>query len=152
MLSRFDEDVATYKPDFIFFLIGINDCWRKLDCPLTPSSATTPEQYRENMQACIDKSRAIGAIPTFISPFFFELNRNDPMRKDCDNCNEILKDLAAKNNIDYIDVQSRIDWYLENGGNCFLLGNDRVHPNAVCKALIAEYIYNHPAFRKIFNA
>ena len=151
LLARFDEDVTPYKPDYVFFLIGINDCWRRYDCPLTPSSATTPEQYRQNMQTCIDKTKAIGAIPTLISPFFFELNKQDAMRHDCDECNDILRDLAANNGIDFIDVQSRIDWYLENGGNYCLLGNDRVHPSAVCKSLIAQYIYNHPAFRKIFN-
>ena len=75
LLARFDEDVTPYEPDYVFFLIGINDCWRRYDCPLTPSSATTPEQYRKNMQTCIDKTKAIGAIPTLISPFFFELNK-----------------------------------------------------------------------------
>lgn len=150
LLTRYDSDVLAYSPDYVFIMIGINDCWRNFDNPLITENQVTAEQTAENVEAMIKKTVAAGAVPVLISPFFADLNRADKMREKCDDINRRLRVLAGKYSIGYIDVQSVIDKYLEKA-TCFLIAGDRVHPTAIGKALISRYIYKQPEFRAIFD-
>lgn len=151
LLGRFDEEVLAFDPEYLFIMIGVNDCWRYFDdCMVKPECHIPAEESEANLEEMIKKTIAKGAVPVIISPIFFDLNRRDPMRAKCDELNERFSKLAKKYSLDFIDVQSVADKYLEKASSYVLTG-DRVHPKAVGKALIADVIYGHPAFQKLLK-
>ena len=151
LLSRFDDEVLAFKPDHLFIMIGINDCWRYFDdCSVKPEIHIPPEESAANVEEMIKKTLDIGAVPVIISPIFFDLNKNDPMRAKCDELNRLFKETAKKYSVDFIDVQSVADKYLEKASSYILTG-DRVHPKAVGKALIADTVYASDAFQKLLK-
>jgi lysophospholipase L1-like esterase len=150
LLDRFDTDVLAYNPDYVFMMIGVNDVWRHFDGSRFTEVLISPKETAENMEKMILKTIATGAKPVIISPYFLDRNHEDPMRKMVDEINVYYKELAAKYNIGYIDVQAKFDEYLKNGSS-YILSADRVHPKTVGISLMARYIYNHPDFRVIFN-
>jgi lysophospholipase L1-like esterase len=150
LLDRFDTDVLAYNPDYVFMMIGVNDVWRHFDGSRFTETLISPKETAENMEKMILKTIATGAKPVILSPYFLDRNHEDPMRKMVDEINVYYKELAAKYNIGYIDVQAKFDEYLKNGSS-YILSADRVHPKTVGISLMARYIYNHPDFRVIFN-
>ena len=151
LLDRFDEEVLAYNPDYLFIMIGVNDIWRHFDGGALREELISVEQTVENMRTMIEKTRAQGAVPVILSPYFLETDRTDPMRRMCDEINAGYKKLAEEYGIGYIDIQTPLDRYVAAVGSSYLLSGDRVHPKAVGCALIAKCIYNHPAFRVIFD-
>ncbi|WP_181389675.1 Ig-like domain-containing protein [Leucothrix pacifica] len=53
MLARFDADIASQNPDYVWVIGGVNDYF----------TGVTPEQYSTNVRAIIAKIRSIGAEP-----------------------------------------------------------------------------------------
>ena len=53
MLARFDADIASLNPDYVWVLSGVNDYF----------SGVTPEQYSTTIRTIIGKIKAIGAQP-----------------------------------------------------------------------------------------
>ena len=151
LLDRFDEEVLSYNPDYVFIMIGINDVWRHFDGGALHEELITPDETIANMEIMIQKTRDKGAIPVILSPFFLETDRTDSMRRMCDEINTGYRKLAQDYQIGYIDVQTPLDEYAAAVGSSYLLSGDRVHPKALGCALIAKTIYQHPAFRVIFN-
>lgn len=150
LLDRYDTDILAYHPDYVFIMIGINDVWRHFDGAALTEILISPEQTAANMESMIKKTLAAGAVPVILSPFFLDLNHEDPMRRMCDEINTYYRALASKYSIGYIDIQGRFDEYLAKGST-YLLSSDRVHPKAVGISLISRYIYQHPAFRVVFH-
>ncbi|WP_125604946.1 SGNH/GDSL hydrolase family protein [Lapidilactobacillus bayanensis] len=142
LVDRWDKDVIDYHPNFTSILIGVNDVWRHFDAPFYhPTDLVFSEQYRENYQLLIEKSKADSEKILIISPFMFEANHEEPMRKMVDQYRMIAKDLAEKNDLIYVDVQSRVDDYLKNQSS-YILSVDRVHPNIKGHMLVASIILN----------
>ena len=151
LLDRYDEEILAYHPDYIFIMIGINDVWRHFDGSRFNTTLISPEESAANMEMMIQKTLAAGAVPVILSPFFLDLNHDDPMRKMCDEINVLYRKLAEKYHLGYIDVQAELDKFMQAGGSTYLLSGDRVHPKAVGCSIIARTIYQHPAFRVIFD-
>ena len=53
LLARFDADIASQNPDYVWVLSGVNDYF----------TGVTPEQYSSNMRSIIAKIKSIGAEP-----------------------------------------------------------------------------------------
>lgn len=151
LLARFDEEVLSYEPAYVFIMIGINDAWRHFDGGALKEEPTPVSGTVANMEAMIEKTRKARAVPVILSPFFLETDRRDSMRRMCDEINAGYRSLAEKYQIGYIDIQSVLDAYMEATGTSYLLSGDRVHPKALGCALIAKTVYRHPAFRAIFD-
>ncbi|MFD1432168.1 SGNH/GDSL hydrolase family protein [Lacticaseibacillus yichunensis] len=138
LVARYQADVLDLHPDVVSILIGVNDVWRHFDSTfLHPTDLVDLPLYREHYQWLIDQSKAAGAQVLVMSPFFFEANHNDPMRQMVDEFTAAAKDLAATNDLLYIDIQARIDAYLKNNSP-YLLTPDRVHPNYIGHTLVAN--------------
>jgi lysophospholipase L1-like esterase len=75
-----------------------------------------------------------------ISPIMMEANDENPMKQCVRVYAGIAKELAEKYNLIYVDVQSRIDAFLAEGMNEYILCSDRVHPNNKGHAIIAKAI------------
>ena len=151
LLARFDSEVLAYSPDRLFIMIGINDCWRYFDdCMLKSEFLISKEESAANVDEMVKKTIDAGAVPVLVSPLFFDTNTDDPMRKMRDDLDVLFKEVAKKYFIEYIDVQSKADEYIKITGS-YVLAQDRVHPKAIGKALITNVIYEHPAFRTLFE-
>jgi lysophospholipase L1-like esterase len=65
-LTRFDEDVAAYKPKYVTILLGMNDgTYRDFD-------KATFDTYQQDMSTLLDKIAAIGATAIPITPTMFD--------------------------------------------------------------------------------
>ena len=151
LLARFDEEVLSYHPAYVFIMIGINDVWRHFDSGALREELIYPSQTVANMEIMIEKTQKSGAVPVILSPFFLETDRKDKMRMMCDEINAGYRALSESHHIGYRAIQSAQDAYAQAVGSSYLLAGDRVHPKALGCALIAKTIYRHPAFRAIFD-
>ena len=65
-LTRFDRDVAAYKPKYVMVLLGMND---GNHVPFDQAIFTT---YRQDMTTIFQKIQGIGAMPIIMTPTMFD--------------------------------------------------------------------------------
>lgn len=151
LAARFDEEVLAYAPDYVFIMIGINDCWRFFDDSiLKPEHQISSEESEKNLEEMVTKTIAAGAVPVVISPLFFDTNKNDPMRAKRDELERRFLSVTRKYGVDYIDIQPAADDFISKASS-YMLAQDRVHPKAIGRAIITKEIMNHPAFRAMLE-
>lgn len=148
--KRFESEVLAYPADYLFIMIGVNDCWREYEDPIYAHAAPSVDEYRENMEYMIKGALDIGEKPVLVSPYFLELYKEDPMRAKCDKLNGVLRELAKKYSLHYIDVQSVFDDYISKVSS-YVVSGDRVHPKAIGKQVIAKTIMESPAWAEVMG-
>ena len=148
--KRFESEVLAYPADYLFIMIGVNDCWREYEDPIYAHAAPSVDEYRENMEYMIKGALDIGEKPVLVSPYFLELYKEDPMRAKCDKLNGVLRELAKKYSLHYIDVQSVFDEYISKASS-YVVSGDRVHPKAIGKQVIAKTIMESPAWAEVMK-
>jgi len=147
LLGRFDRDVLSLRPQWISICIGINDVWRQFDSPAIPEIACTPEEYRENLSAMLEKARALDTVKGIflLTPYYIEPNRADAMRARMDEYCAICAELAERYGCILVDLQTLLAEYCRHRHSSYLAW-DRVHPNQVGAQLIARYFLSHCDF------
>ena len=148
--ARFESEVICHEADYLFIMIGINDCWREFEDPINAPNAPSVDEYRDNMTYMIETALAKGTKPVLVSPYFLELFKEDPMRAKCDKLNDVLRELAKKYSLHYIDVQSVFDKYISTVSS-YIVSGDRVHPKAIGKQVIAQTILSSDAWAEILR-
>lgn len=138
--KRWDEDVLALKPDWISVMIGVNDVWRQFDGLVMPVRKVLPDEFRTIYEGLIQRTLPQVKGMILISPIMMEANDENPMKQCVRVYAGIAKELAEKYNLIYVDVQSRIDAFLAEGMNEYILCSDRVHPNNKGHAIIAKAI------------
>jgi lysophospholipase L1-like esterase len=74
-LTRFDEDVANYKPNYVTILLGMNDgSYRDFDKAVF-------DTYQQDMTTVLDKIAALGATAIPMTPTMFD-SRSKVMKGD----------------------------------------------------------------------
>ena len=140
LLERFDEDVLSRNPDVITVMIGINNVWRHFDIgsyfPESLKELDLPH-YESNLRKIIEKTLVKNCKLVLITPYFLEPNKNDPIRKMCDEYSAAVKALADEYGTYFCDVQSAFDKFMEKE-SAYLLSNDRVHPNQIGHYILAN--------------
>ena len=58
--KRFESEVLAYPADYLFIMIGVNDCWREYEDPIYAHAAPSVDEYRENMEYMIKGALDIG--------------------------------------------------------------------------------------------
>ena len=134
LLARWDTDVAALSPDWVVLCIGFNDVWRQFDSPCQPDHAVTHEDYRRNLCAMAEKTEA---KMIFMTPYYLEPNRRDPMRRRMDEYGAIMKEEAEKRGILCIDLQESFAEILKYRYPAFITW-DRVHPGRIGSMVIAR--------------
>lgn len=137
LLERFDRDVIDLKPSWVSICIGVNDVWRQFDCPAMLDSQVMPEEYSENLEAMILKSKQVAKGVFILSPFIIEHNREDWMRKRMDEYVAISKELSKKHGCIFVDMQAMFEKYCSVRYSEYLAW-DRIHPNQVGATLMAN--------------
>ena len=148
--ARLESEVICYDADYLFMMIGINDCWRQFDSLTEADTAPTDDEYRDNVEYIINRALEKGMKPVLVSPYFLELWKEDPMRMRCDRLNAILRELAKKYSLHYIDVQAEFDKYLTRQSS-YVVSGDRVHPKAIGKQIIAQTIMASDAWKEVMG-
>lgn len=146
LAKRWEKDVLDLKPDYVAILIGINDVWRFFDQPFQhPIDLVDADLFKNTYQMLIDQTKASVKELFLLSPFMFETNSTDPMLQKLQEYQAIVQELAQKNNLVYIDLQSVVTDYLMKKSS-YILSNDRVHPNQNGHFLIANALLKEMGF------
>jgi lysophospholipase L1-like esterase len=135
--ARWQTDVFDQNPDYVSILIGINDVWRQFDSPLLTEQHVSPEEYRANYEKLIEQTLPITKGMILMSPYVMEPNKNDAMRARMDEYTAIVKELAEKYNLIYVDLQTAWDKLFEHM-HPMNIAWDRIHPNQIGAMYIAK--------------
>ncbi len=135
--ERWQTDVLDRRPDWVSVLIGINDVWRQFDSPQMPESHVPPEEFEKTYEELIQ-----GTLPhvkgmILMTPYYMEPNRQDSMRARMDEYGAIVKKLAEKYGLVFVDLQAgwdRLFRYMHSTNIAW----DRVHPNQTGCMYIAK--------------
>lgn len=135
--NRWEKDVLALRPDWVSIMIGINDVWRHFDGTFSQDDQVSPSLFKQTLESIVltTKDRTKGIF--LLSAFMVENNPNDPMRKMVQTYNQITKELAEKYELIFIDIQNRIDHFLESSSS-YVLSSDRVHPSLAGHMIIAR--------------
>lgn len=163
LLVRFDEDVATWKPDYVTLLLGMNDGGYQ---EFQRDNFTV---YQQDMNTVLDRLSELGARSIVLSPTMFDHHQYALRNEDADfrfkrldvhpeyNAKLAyyggwLRDVARNRSLDYIDVwgpmnESTTRSRRENPG--FTLLPDSIHPNPDGMALVATEMAKYFAGNRI---
>ncbi len=143
LAARWEEDVLNFQPDWVSVMIGINDVWRQFDRPAI--TQVSLEQYRSIHEDLVQKTLPKVKGMILMTPFFIELNSEDPMRKLMDAYGAAVREIATRHNTLYVDTQAAFDEFLVHRPSQSLCG-DRVHPNDTGHAILARAFLNAVGF------
>lgn len=134
---RWQTDVLDQHPDWVSVLIGINDVWRQFDSPEMIEEHVSPEDYEACYERLIQRTLPHVKGMILMTPYFMEPNRTDPMRIRMDEYGAIVKKLAEKYNLVFVDLQSGWDKLFQHMHPCNIAW-DRIHPNQTGHMYIAR--------------
>ncbi len=92
-------------------MIGINDVWRQFDSELNPDQVSV-ERYERVYRTLLERTRPALRGLVLGTPYFLELNRDEPMRKRMDAYGAVVARLAKDYDALFVDVQAAFDRYL----------------------------------------
>lgn len=127
LLNGFNWRVEQFHPDFVFIMIGTNDC--------SPSRGVSPDEFRRNLSHLCDRILKQGSLLVLQTP-------NPPFpgaapeRANLENYLAFIRSLAAERNIPLIDHAKY--WTSLKGFPCEWM-SDAVHPNAFGHVALARY-------------
>ena len=135
--ARWQTDVLDQKPDWVSVLIGINDVWRQFDSPLLTEQHVPIEEYEATYEKLILETLPTAKGMILMTPFFMEPNKQDSMRAMMDKYGAVVKKLAEKYNLVFVDLQAAWDKLFEYMHPCNIAW-DRIHPNQTGHMYIAK--------------
>ena len=135
--ARWQTDVLDQKPDWVSVLIGINDVWRQFDSPLLTEQHVPIEEYEATYEKLILETLPTAKGMILMTPFFMEPNKQDSMRAMMDKYGAVVKKLAEKYNLVFVDLQAAWDKLFEYMHPCNIAW-DRFHPNQTGHMYIAK--------------
>ena len=135
--ARWETDVMEQKPDWVSILIGINDVWRQFDCPQMPETHVLIEEYEATYERLIQRTLPTVKGMILMTPYFMEPNRQDAMRAMMDRYGAVVKKLADKYGLVFVDLQAAWDALFAHMHPCNIAW-DRIHPNQTGHMYIAK--------------
>ena len=135
--ARWQTDVMDHHPDWVSVLIGINDVWRQFDSPLMPETHVPIDEYEQTYEKLIQQTLKQAKGMILMTPFFMEPNRQDAMRAMMDEYGAVVKKLAEKYGLVFVDLQAAWDKLFAYMHPCNIAW-DRIHPNQTGHMYIAK--------------
>ncbi len=145
--ARWQTDVMDLKPDWVSVLIGINDVWRQFDSPEMKETHVSPEDYRASYERLIQKTLPTVKGMILMTPYMMEPNKLDPMRARMDEYGAIVKELAEKYHLTFVDLQTAWDELFKHM-HPMNIAWDRIHPNQVGCMYIAKQFLSAVGFER----
>ena len=143
--ARWQTDVLDQKPDWVSVLIGINDVWRQFDSPLMPETHVPIDEYEQTYEKLIQQTLKQAKGMILMTPFFMEPNRQDAMRAMMDEYGAVVKKLAEKYGLVFVDLQAAWDKLFAYMHPCNIAW-DRIHPNQTGCMYIAKQFLSAVGF------
>ena len=137
--ARWETDVMAHRPDWVSVLIGINDVWRQFDSPYMPETHVSPEDFEATCTRLIERTLPHVQGMILMSPYFMEPNRLDPMRARMDEYGGIVRRLAERYVLPFVDLQAAWDALFAYMHPCNIAW-DRIHPNQTGCMYIAKQL------------
>ena len=137
LAARWQSDVMDLHPDWVSVLIGINDVWRQFDSPYMPETHVSLEEYEKTYEELIQKTLPKVKGMILMTPYYMEPNTADPMRARMDEYGAVVKKLAEKYNLTFVDLQAGWDRLFQHMHSTNIAW-DRVHPNQTGCMYIAK--------------
>lgn len=134
---RWDKDVLAFKPDYVSVMIGINDVWRHFDAILQPVEKVGEEAFSAVYENLLQKTKPLVKQLYILGPFMIVETKDYPMRKMVERYAAIARNLAAKYDVPYIDLQSKMDTFMD-ALPAYTISSDHVHPNVQGHMIIAK--------------
>lgn len=135
--ARWQTDVMDLKPQWVSVLIGINDVWRQFDCPQMPETHVSLAEYEETYTRLIERTLPQTKGMILMAPYYMEPNRQDPMRARMDEYGAVVRRLAEKYHLTFVDLQAGWDRLFQHMHSTNIAW-DRVHPNQTGCMYIAK--------------
>lgn len=135
--ARWQTDVMDLKPQWVSVLIGINDVWRQFDCPQMPETHVSLQEYEETYARLIERTLPQVKGMILMTPYYMEPNRQDPMRTRMDEYGAVVRKLADKYHLTFVDLQAGWDRLFRHMHSTNIAW-DRVHPNQTGCMYIAK--------------
>ncbi len=141
-LARFESDVASYHPNIVLLMFGINDCVQYY------YSDKTVAVFKTELMELYNKCKNIGADVIFLSPNNIKIEKlNFDRYKDYGGLQECfpkfvetVKIVAAETGSHYIDIYSHFS-------NAEQLLCDTVHPNSkgyeIITSVVSQYLISY---------
>ncbi|HEX8296394.1 MAG TPA: SGNH/GDSL hydrolase family protein [Chthoniobacteraceae bacterium] len=158
-LTRFEEDVAVYKPKTVTVLLGMNDgSYRDFD-------QATFATYQRGMNAVLDKIAALGATAVPMTPTLFDA-RAKRMRNDLNEPRNTyyngvlalygawLREQAEVRGLGFVDMWSpltAITLRERKTDPRFTMIRDGIHPEAVGQAVMAMAVIDDMVERSVVS-
>lgn len=145
--NRWQEDVLDVAPDVVTIMVGINEVWRYVDSVFSQVPLVSVEEFESVYRELIVTTKKTTNDIILMSPFMFEENHNNEMRKRLVDYQKVTKDLSAEFNLIFIDVQAPVDEFLTQQSS-YALSSDRVHPSTISgHMLIAKAWLDNTGFK-----
>ncbi len=145
--ARWQTDVMDQHPDWVSVLIGINDVWRQFDSPEMKGEHVSPEDYEACYERLITRTLPHVKGMVLMTPYFMEPNRQDPMRARMDEYGAIVKKLADRHHLIFVDLQAGWDKLFQHMHPCNIAW-DRIHPNQTGHMYIAKQFLDAVGFER----
>ena len=145
--ARWQTDVMDQHPDWVSVLIGINDVWRQFDSPEMKEEHVSPEDYEACYERLITRTLPHVKGMVLMTPYFMEPNRQDPMRARMNEYGAIVKKLADKYHLIFVDLQDGWDKLFQHMHPCSIAW-DRIHPNQTGHMYIAKQFLDAVGFER----
>lgn len=139
LLARWQTDTLDLKPDWVTFMIGINDIWRQFDMPMITKEHVYEDEYAAHVEKMIDMTLPHVKGMVMMTPFFSELRTDDPMRAMCDRYAARAAEIARRKGVPVCDTQAWMDKVLAYTPSAYI-GWDRVHPSTVGHMVLARAV------------
>ena len=135
--QRWQTDVIDQKPDWVSIMIGINDVWRQFDLPRQTEIHVLPDVYASTLDQLVRQTKPKVAGMVLMTPFYIEPNPADAMRERMDEYGELVRQVATKHKVRFVDTQAAFNRLLEHTHSTAIAW-DRVHPNHVGHQALAR--------------
>ncbi|MGC9364698.1 MAG: SGNH/GDSL hydrolase family protein [Fidelibacterota bacterium] len=109
--ARLEQDVLSIKPDIVIIYIGINDVWHSI---LPGHTGTSPENFRSGLLQLIRRLQDGGVQIVLCTPSVIGEKRDNqnPLDPPLDRYADIIRQLAATENLPLIDLRRQFKAYL----------------------------------------
>lgn len=140
---RLDDDVLAKSPDIVVIYVGVNDVWHKT----MMGTGTDPDKFDKFYQAILNKLKARNIKAILCTPAVVgeKNDMSNPLDGDLNRYSNIIRDIAARNNLPLVDLRKTfISYLLKNNPKNEeknILTYDRVHMNSKGDQLIADEMW-----------
>jgi len=135
--ARWERDVISWGAEWLSIMIGINDVWRSIDLLSGGETDVSLEEFSNTLRELVSPIRSSLMGLVFMSPYYIQPDRSDPMRIMMDRFGAAMREIAEENRGIYVDTQAAFDRAMKIY-NPKLLTEDKIHVNLLGHAILAR--------------